>query len=122
MKFYPDLLEVTKFFTHSTVEAVAMIESSFEATSFEVYEVTVPMSLTVSVRELRVALNLITIYSHLAHVYFDTGEKPLLVTYDDEETDLKCRILLAVADAREFNDENDPEIQKRVMKFVLWLR
>uniref|UniRef100_A0A914Z9J3 Cell cycle checkpoint control protein RAD9A n=1 Tax=Panagrolaimus superbus TaxID=310955 RepID=A0A914Z9J3_9BILA len=119
LQFYPDHSVITKFINETNADNVATLHSTQSRDSYELYEIAVPMSLVLSVRELKVALKLINVHSFLVHIFFGLGGKPLLVTFDDENKDEKCKALISIAEVHELTEEDEYEpIQNNSMSIA----
>uniref|UniRef100_A0AC35G694 Rad9 n=1 Tax=Panagrolaimus sp. PS1159 TaxID=55785 RepID=A0AC35G694_9BILA len=110
-QFYPDYSVITKFVDPSNEATSSTLHSMQAAESYERYEIAVPMSMIVSVKQLKVSLKLIGVHSYMASIHFDLGKKPLLITFNDDEKDEQCKVLLAVADVHAITEEEQEERQ-----------
>uniref|UniRef100_A0A7E4ZVS8 DNA repair protein RAD9 n=1 Tax=Panagrellus redivivus TaxID=6233 RepID=A0A7E4ZVS8_PANRE len=83
---------------------VASTVTALAPEAMDRYEILAPMSLIVSAREIRSAFKLLNNYAHLIVMAFDMGNKPMLVTIDDEHSNLKAQITLSIAGAKEYGE------------------
>uniref|UniRef100_A0AC34RI48 Uncharacterized protein n=1 Tax=Panagrolaimus sp. JU765 TaxID=591449 RepID=A0AC34RI48_9BILA len=103
--FESDTVFVEKHIQEAFLGKVPDICFTIPKEKFEDYKLAIPMSCLVSCKEVKSAFKVISSFSHVAQFYFDPVTDPhilpIFITFDDEQQDLKCELIISVGEVTE---------------------